>query len=70
MKKGILFAAALAGALAVQGAVTPQWLRNPAISPNGRTLAFTYKGDIWTVPVSGGQARQLTTNEAYDTAPI
>ena len=70
MKKGILFAAALAGALAVQGAATPQWLRNPAISPNGRTLAFTYKGDIWTVPVSGGQARQLTTNEAYDTAPI
>ena len=70
MKKGILFAAALAGALAVQGAVTPQWLRNPAISPDGRTLAFTYKGDIWTVPVSGGQARQLTTNEAYDTAPI
>lgn len=70
MKKGILFAAALAGALAVQGAVTPQWLRNPAISPDGRTLALTYKGDIWTVPVSGGQARQLTTNEAYDTAPI
>ena len=70
MKKGILFAAALAGALAVQGAATPQWLRNPAISPDGRTLAFTYKGDIWTVPVSGGQARQLTTNEAYDTAPI
>ncbi len=70
MKKGILFAAALAGAVAAQGAVTPGWLRNPAISPDGKTLAFTYKGDIWTVPVSGGQARQLTTNESYDTAPL
>lgn len=48
----------------------PLWMRNPAISPNGQSVAFTYKGDIYTVPATGGQARQLTTNAAYDTNPI
>lgn len=48
----------------------PLWLRNSAISPDGKTVAFTYKGDIYTVPVGGGTARQLTTNPAYDTTPV
>ena len=44
---------------------TPSWIRRNAISPDGQTLAFSYKGDIWTVPVTGGEARQLTSNKAY-----
>lgn len=48
----------------------PLWLRNAAISPDGSVIAFTFKGDIYTVPVTGGQARQLTSNPAYDTAPV
>lgn len=39
----------------------PLWMRYPAISPNGETIAFTYKGDIYTVPANGGKATQLTT---------
>ncbi len=62
-----LLATALGTATAMD---TPLWLRNPSLSPDGTTLAFTYKGDIWLVPVSGGQARQLTTNPAYETKPI
>lgn len=46
--------------------VSPQWVRYPAISPNGETIAFTYKGDIYTVPTSGGQANRLTFHEAHD----
>lgn len=69
MKKTIVAAVAVAAGLSAV-AETPLWLRNPALSPDGKTLAFTYKGDIWTVPVTGGQARQLTTNPAYDTAPV
>lgn len=61
---------ALTASLAAWGADTPLWLRNPAISPDGKTIAFTYKGDIFTVPVTGGMAHQLTTNPAYDTAPV
>ena len=40
----------------------PLWMRYPAISPNGETIAFTYKGDIYTVPANGGKATQLTTH--------
>lgn len=48
----------------------PLWMRYPAISPDGYTIAFTYKGDIFTVPVAGGAARQLTSNSAFDTRPV
>ncbi len=48
----------------------PQWLRYPAISPDGKTVAFCYRGDIFLVPTEGGQAHQLTTNPAYDYRPI
>lgn len=48
----------------------PLWMRYPAISPNGETVAFTYKGDIYTVSASGGKATQLTTHPAHDTRPV
>lgn len=51
-------------------AAEPLWLRNPALSPDGKTMAFTYKGDIYTVGVNGGQAHQLTSNSSYDTSPV
>ncbi len=49
---------------------SPLWMRYPAISPDGRTVAFTYKGSIYTVPSSGGEARRLTSDESYDYAPV
>ncbi len=70
MKKILLSAAAcvLTGwALAQE---SPLWMRDCTISPDGTTIAFTYKGDIYTVPVSGGRAMQLTSHPAYDTAPV
>ena len=48
----------------------PLWLRNAAISPDGRTIAFCYQGDIWRVPAGGGDAVPLTTNDAYDQSPL
>lgn len=48
----------------------PLWLRFPAVSPDGKTIAFSYQGDIFTVAVSGGEARQLTSNPAYDAYPV
>jgi tricorn protease len=41
----------------------------PALSPDGKTLAFDWQGDIWSVPTGGGLARPLTTNAAKDTNP-
>ena len=70
MKKLLLGIAAvcLAGFTFAQDA--PLWMRHSVISPDGTTIAFTYKGDIYTVPVAGGRAMQITTNPAYDTAPV
>lgn len=48
----------------------PLWLRYPALSPDGREIAFTYKGDIYLVPAEGGRAVQLTTNPRHDTRPV
>ena len=39
---------------------TPRWLRYCAISPDGSTIAFTYKGHIYRVPAKGGKATVLT----------
>ena len=50
MKKLLLGIAAvcLAGFTFAQDA--PLWMRHSVISPDGTTIAFTYKGDIYTVP--------------------
>lgn len=42
------------------------WLRYPAISPDGTTIAFNYKGDIYKVSSEGGVAIPLTLSEAYE----
>jgi tricorn protease len=54
----------------LQAQDTPLWMRYPAISPDGKTIAFGYKGDIYRVPVSGGVATPLTIHEAHDMMPI
>ncbi|MBD5241756.1 MAG: peptidase S41 [Barnesiella sp.] len=70
MKKiySILLATAL-GSGAVE-AVTPLWLRDVKISPDGKEIAFTYKGDIWKVPVQGGNAVRLTSQPSYESEPV
>jgi Tol biopolymer transport system component/C-terminal processing protease CtpA/Prc len=63
-----LVISAFVGAGAAQNA--PLWLRYPAISPDGQTLLFEYKGDIWSVPASGGNAVPLTLSESYEFSPV
>ena len=57
--------ALLLGATAV-GQITPGWARYPAISPDGNTIVFTYKGNLFRVASSGGTATQLTFHTAHD----
>ncbi|TMQ34602.1 MAG: PDZ domain-containing protein [Planctomycetota bacterium] len=44
--------------------------RTPDISPDGRLVAFSYLGDIWTVETIGGIARPVTMHEAHDIDPV
>ena len=46
------------------------WLRAVSISPDGKTVAFSYHGDLWTVPSTGGAATPITVNADYDTSPV
>jgi tricorn protease len=48
----------------------PAWLRYPAISPDGATIVFAYKGDLFRVPSDGGVAVPLTMHEAHDYMPV
>lgn len=50
----------------INAADSPNWLRHQSISPDGSTIVFTYKGDLYTVPSAGGDARQLTFHDAHD----
>lgn len=70
MKKIISLAVVTAATLSAQ-AITPLWLRDVRISPDGNTIAFTYHGDIYTVPAAGGEARRITaTPGEYESNPV
>ena len=51
-------------------AVTPLWMRDVRISPDGKEIVFCYKGDIYKVSAKGGEAVQLTTQDSYESSPV
>ena len=69
MKK-LLTALAVASVTISASAITPLWLRDVKISPDGQQIAFTYKGDIYKVATTGGAATRLTTQPSYEAVPI
>lgn len=64
---GLLFCTLLFSS--VQAQSDEPFARFPTISPDGSTIAFSYQGDIWTVPAEGGRAWRLTVHEAYEAYP-
>ena len=49
---------------------TALWLRYPAISPDGKEIVFSYKGDLYKVPSKGGIAIPLTLHDAHNFMPV
>ena len=42
----------------------------PALSPDGKKIAFAWKGEVWTASVEGGEATALTMHPAIDGNPV
>ncbi len=63
----LLLSAIAAPAFAIERAT---WIRHPAISPDGHTIAFGWRGNLWKVSASGGVATPLTVGTAYNSNPV
>jgi len=50
-------------------AETVQLAHDAALSPDGQTLAFAWRGDLWSVPATGGTATRLTQHSADESQP-
>lgn len=66
--KLVLFSVFALTGLCALGA-EPLFMRHAAISPDGSKVAFSYKGDIYTVQADGGLANRLTADPHYDAFP-
>jgi Tol biopolymer transport system component len=44
------------------------WM-NLDVSPDGKTIAFDMLGDIYTLPISGGEAQLLREGHAFEVQP-
>lgn len=48
----------------------PRWMQQPSVSPDGKWIAFEYKGNIFKVPYTGGDAVPLTIANSYNGYPV
>lgn len=57
-------------AAAEPGGEAPRWLRFANISPDGETISFTHRGQIFVVPADGGLAVPISSERAYSHHPV
>lgn len=68
MKLKLLLLLVIIGGFSAE-VISQPLILSPEISPDGKSIAFSYQGDIWTVSANGGRADRLTIHEAYETSP-
>ncbi len=62
----LLFSISAANAQTIS---SPYFTFGPTLTPDGETIIFSYEGDLWKVPVTGGQSARLTAMEGEETKP-
>ncbi|MCB9260535.1 MAG: PD40 domain-containing protein, partial [Ignavibacteriales bacterium] len=45
-------------------------VRFPSLNSDGTKIAFSFQGDIWTMPTNGNKAERLTIHEGYESSPL
>src|SRR5260370_631028 len=45
------------------------WL-SLAVSPDGKSILFDMVGDLYTLPIQGGQAKRITSGLPFDSQPV
>jgi tricorn protease len=68
MRVPVILLAFLIGSTALAQTGVQGYYRDPVL--HGETLVFAAEGDLWTVPVTGGVARRLTTHLAQESNPV
>ncbi len=48
---------------------TPFFASNPALTPDGQTLIYSYDGDLWKAAITGGTSTRITSMQGYSTNP-
>ena len=52
-----------------EGAVPIRLPRDPRVAPDGDSIAFTWRGDLWTASIEGGEATRMTIHPGEDRSP-
>ncbi len=51
-------------------AIEPHFMKDPAISPDGKVVCFSYMSDLWIVQFEGGEAKRITVSKGDDLNPV
>ncbi|MCD6347463.1 MAG: PD40 domain-containing protein [Bacteroidales bacterium] len=43
------------------------FLSYPSLSPDAKTLVFSFEGDLWQADMASGEAMRLTAMQGYET---
>ena len=53
----------------VSAAEAVRLVSSPAVSPDGKQIAFSWRGDVWSASIDGGKVEQLTQHTSRDGEP-
>ena len=70
MKKLLIAVVALAAISTSTLAGNIRFASHPSLSPDGKQIYFSYDGDIYSVPVTGGQATAVITMPGVQDSPL
>jgi Tol biopolymer transport system component/C-terminal processing protease CtpA/Prc len=54
-------------ALSLEPSSEPYFLSSPSLSPDGKTVVFSFEGDLWKADVATGASNRLTAMQGYET---